>query len=144
MLANSTITTASEDYNPDLYWALRGGGSNFGIVTAFTVRTFPQGPVFNGMVSYGDNQTEQVLDKVYDLFADPELSRDEDMAFDLYYTYSQANDIFSVGGTQRYARPIQNPPVFDAMNQLPALSREVNIDTMANLIDGPQASGTTR
>jgi FAD/FMN-containing dehydrogenase len=45
VLANGTITTASKNFNPDLYWVLQGGGNNFGIVTEFTLRTFPQGPV---------------------------------------------------------------------------------------------------
>ncbi|GKT92246.1 FAD binding domain protein [Colletotrichum tofieldiae] len=38
ILANSTLVIASETINPDLYFALRGGGSNFGIITAFTVK----------------------------------------------------------------------------------------------------------
>jgi FAD/FMN-containing dehydrogenase len=45
VLANGTIATANEVHNPDLYFALRGGGNYFGIVTAFTVRTSAQGPV---------------------------------------------------------------------------------------------------
>ncbi|KJA23452.1 Glucooligosaccharide oxidase [Hypholoma sublateritium FD-334 SS-4] len=44
VLANGTITTASEAQNPDLFFAMRGSGSSFGIATAFTVRTFPAPP----------------------------------------------------------------------------------------------------
>ncbi|EAA29277.3 Glucooligosaccharide oxidase [Neurospora crassa] len=40
VLANSTVVTASPTENPDLFWALRGAGSNFGIVASFKFNTF--------------------------------------------------------------------------------------------------------
>jgi FAD/FMN-containing dehydrogenase len=44
-LADGTVVSASNDSNSDLFWAIRGGGSNFGICTEFTYRAHPQGPV---------------------------------------------------------------------------------------------------
>jgi FAD/FMN-containing dehydrogenase len=43
--ASGEVLTASADSNPDLYWAIRGGGGNFGIVTSFTFKLHPVGPM---------------------------------------------------------------------------------------------------
>ena len=42
--ADGRYLTASEDQNEDLFWAVRGGGGNFGIITSFQYKAFPLGP----------------------------------------------------------------------------------------------------
>lgn len=50
-LANGNVVTASQDVNPDLFWAIRDGGSNFGVCTEFTYRAHKQGPVVVYVIS---------------------------------------------------------------------------------------------
>ncbi|KAK1853688.1 6-hydroxy-d-nicotine oxidase [Colletotrichum chrysophilum] len=52
VLGNGSIVTASPTSHPDLYWALRGGASNFGIVTKFTFDAYEQGKLWTGQLEY--------------------------------------------------------------------------------------------
>lgn len=45
-LADASVVTASEDENPDLFWAIRGTGGGFGVITEITFKAYEQGPVF--------------------------------------------------------------------------------------------------
>ncbi|KAI1818343.1 FAD-binding domain-containing protein [Poronia punctata] len=56
VLANGTVVTASQDENADLARALKGGGNNFGIVTAYTLQTYRQGNIWGGNVVFLHNK----------------------------------------------------------------------------------------
>jgi FAD/FMN-containing dehydrogenase len=61
VLADGTIVTADEDSHPDLFWALRGGGGNFGVVTSFEFRAHPVRTVYAGPTFWPLEQTEDVM-----------------------------------------------------------------------------------
>jgi FAD/FMN-containing dehydrogenase len=68
--ADGEVVTASESENPELLWGLRGAGGNFGIVTEFTFRLHPVGPiVLAGQLGYPREGTEERLRAYRDYMA---------------------------------------------------------------------------
>ncbi|HET8948697.1 MAG TPA: FAD-binding oxidoreductase [Candidatus Polarisedimenticolia bacterium] len=60
--ASGEVVRASAREHPDLFWALRGGGGNFGVVTRFEFRLHPVGPhLLSGLVVYGIDEAGPVL-----------------------------------------------------------------------------------
>jgi FAD/FMN-containing dehydrogenase len=69
--ADGGIVRASADEHPDLFWALRGGGGNFGVVTSFQFTLHPVGPtVMAGPVIWAADDTADVLRFYRDFAAD--------------------------------------------------------------------------
>src|SRR2546428_4479918 len=62
--ANGQLLTASATENADLFWGVRGGGGNFGIVTSFEYQLHAVGPVLGGIVAYPFEEATEVL-KLY-------------------------------------------------------------------------------
>jgi len=95
--ADGSVRTASPTSEPDLFWAIRGGGGNFGVVTAFEFRAYPLGPIvaFAG-VFYPVAQAATVLPRWRD------------------YCSSTPNDVTSVAlAITMPADPSLPPPIHD-------------------------------
>jgi FAD/FMN-containing dehydrogenase len=62
VLADGSTVTASAEENEDLYWAIRGGGGNFGVVTSFLFRGHPVHTNFAGPMLWDIDKTPQVME----------------------------------------------------------------------------------
>jgi hypothetical protein len=62
VLADGRFVTANADDHPDLFWAVRGGGGNFGIVTSFLYRACPVGDVVGGPMFWDLSDAREVLE----------------------------------------------------------------------------------
>ena len=68
--ADGSVVRASADENRELFWGLRGGGGNFGVVTEFEFRLHPVGPlVMAGMLMYTRDQAREVIRSYRDFIA---------------------------------------------------------------------------
>ena len=61
VLADGSFITASADENADLFWAVRGGGGNFGVVTSFLFRLHPVSTVYGGPIFWPLEQAAELL-----------------------------------------------------------------------------------
>ncbi|KAI1267665.1 hypothetical protein F5Y18DRAFT_308021 [Xylariaceae sp. FL1019] len=62
VLANGTVCEANAQQNPDLYWALKGGAFNFGIVTRFDMTTFSVPHMWGGSAYYNASALDPIVD----------------------------------------------------------------------------------
>jgi FAD/FMN-containing dehydrogenase len=68
VLADGSVATASAEENSDLFWAVRGGGGNFGIAASFEFQLHQVGPlVFGGLAAFPFSEARQVLRGFRDL-----------------------------------------------------------------------------
>ncbi len=61
VLADGSVVTVSEKKHPDLFWAIRGGGGNFGVVTSFKFQAHPLSTVIGGPTLWPIEQADEVI-----------------------------------------------------------------------------------
>ncbi|MGI8816820.1 MAG: hypothetical protein ACR2G2_16465 [Pseudonocardia sp.] len=61
---------ASETEHPELFWALRGGGGNFGVVTTFEYALHPVGPIVHMAMLFWGSQLAELTDEVIDVLVE--------------------------------------------------------------------------
>jgi FAD/FMN-containing dehydrogenase len=70
VLADGTLVHADEEHHPDLFWALRGGGGNFGVVTSFQFRLHPVSTVVAGPMLWEMDRASEIMAAYRDLMWD--------------------------------------------------------------------------
>jgi FAD/FMN-containing dehydrogenase len=93
--ADGRLLRANASELEDLFWGVRGGGGNFGIVTSFEYRLHEVGPVFGGGVFYPVTKTKEVL-RFYREFVEP--SPDELVTQVLSMTTPDGVPVCAIGG----------------------------------------------
>jgi FAD/FMN-containing dehydrogenase len=142
VLADGTVGRASADENPDLFWAIRGGGGNFGIAASLEYTLHPVGPMITGGVVV--HPFPRALD-VLRFFRDTCASLpDETMLVAALQTAPDGARVAAIVGShcgsleagEAAFRPIKafGPPVMDALGPIPYA-------TLNGMIDGAFPKG---
>ncbi|TGJ86627.1 hypothetical protein E0Z10_g2184 [Xylaria hypoxylon] len=131
VLADGSIINANETDNSDLWEALKGGGSNFGIVTRFDVEAIPAPDLFVDLRFLSQNNSYALVDAVVG-FADS----DESIADDAFFTFFSHNtknspDIFAAGSHVNTQGVSNNTTPFDEAKALPAFLNFTAVENIA-------------
>ncbi|KAI6710309.1 hypothetical protein JHW43_007161 [Diplocarpon mali] len=132
VLYNGFVAIASSTSNPDLFFALKGGSNNFGIVTRIELATFAQGKVWGGSIFYPYSVKNQSL-SAFVKFAGQE-------SYDVYgalintYSLIAATKTWVISNSIAYTKPIVNPPVFQELTAMqPQVANTTRITQLADL-----------
>jgi FAD/FMN-containing dehydrogenase len=136
VLADGRLVHASSTDHPDLFWALRGGGGNFGVVTSFLYRLHEVGPmIVGGLVVHPFSRAKEVL-KFFGKFL--HAAPDELVAAAVLMTGPDGQKACGIMAAypgdvaegERLMAPIKQfgPPVVDAIGRLPYRAQQSLID----------------
>ena len=143
--AEGEVVRASEDENPDLFWGLRGGGGNFGIVTEFEFELCEHGPeVLAGMVLHPLERADEALRFSRDFMED---APDDLTVYEVFMTvppappfpeHLQGKPALAIGIVyagdadegERLVRPLREfgPPALDALGRMPVPTVQEMLD----------------
>jgi len=130
-LANGAIVNANNVTNPDLYFALRGGGNNFGIVTRFDLETFAHGQMWGGMTIYPLSTNASQFDAFY--WFNENAAADPNAALILAFAYSQQAGAYIFSNSYEYIQPVVAPAVFENFTSIPNITSTARITDLLNL-----------
>lgn len=128
VIASGEILNVNYTSYPDLYWALRGGGNNFGIVTRFDMETYPQGDLWAGSRTYDLKNHSQALINAFVNFG----NNPDDLAATWVAFVHYQGDFF-VSTSLVYHQPIVDPPIFDEFKAIPSLADSTKVRSLSDV-----------
>lgn len=133
--SSGSIINVSQDTYPDLFWALRGGGNNFGIVTTFNYETLPQGLMFSSKRRYNTTYLPNLLEAFVNAVSNAE--QDTKLAHFISAAYFNGTQIATT--EYEYFTPVDpsNPPdILKEYLAIPTLQQDSLNTTLANTTHG--------
>ena len=119
VLANSSIVNANAQTNADLFWGLKGGSSNFGIVTRFDVKTFPVTSVYGGTTVYEPESVIEYLDAIANYVVPGGGSDDILASINPTLQVNVSTGIFTINTISSHLGPDPNPTAFENFTRIP-------------------------
>ncbi|KAG1748464.1 FAD-binding domain-containing protein [Suillus paluster] len=138
VLPNGTVTTVTSSSDPDLFFGLRGGFNNFGVVTHVTLKTHPQGQVWGGRITYSQDQAEEVnaaIAKFSANVADPKAS--------MYGTYNYVSGVPIISCMLFYGEPTCPDGIYDDFLSIKHYDQDIATRSYSSLIQVEPLNATS-
>ncbi|EPS94063.1 hypothetical protein FOMPIDRAFT_1020237 [Fomitopsis schrenkii] len=129
VLPNGTVTNVTESTYPDLFWGLKGGYNNYGIVTTFTLQTYPQSQVWGGQMIVLGQFVDQVNRATANFAANV---TDPKAQIITTYDYEQGTLLATL--MLFYDAPEQPADIFDEFMAIPALATNISTRSFLSLV----------
>lgn len=142
VLANGTVINANATANPDLWKALKGGSSNFGIVTRYDMLAMPAHDIAYGQSAFSSNVSDDLIDAFVDFTNHPESLADD--ALITIYTHDTEVSPEITMLVIRVNTQGVNTTSFDKLNAIPAISTSWETISHAAAAAGSEVAAGTR
>ena len=133
VLASGQIVNANISHFPDLYKALKGGNNNFGVVTRFDLRSFPQGKLWGGFVFYPPSTRRELLQALTVFNAASGAGIDDYASGYSVFAYNRSGNFINLSILD-YTKPEPNPSILRNLSNLqPQLGNTLRITNLTAL-----------
>ena len=129
--SNGTLINANATSYPDLFWALKGGSNNFGVVTRFDMKAFEQGKFWGGFIVYPGQLAPQLIEA----FVAFNNASDYDPYAALInsYAYEASLGVWVVANNVEYTKPEAYPATFKPFTDIkPQLENTMRISNLTD------------
>ncbi|KAH7908528.1 FAD-binding domain-containing protein [Hygrophoropsis aurantiaca] len=137
VMPNGTLTEVTGESQPELFFGLRGGFNNFGIVTKFTLKTFSQGQVWGGLITFTENNIHLVNAATASFSAS-----NTDPKAGIITTYNFLLGEPGVSQLLFYDGPNPPPGIFDYFLDIPYFTKDISTRSFLSLVTSSPSNAT--
>ncbi|KEP45702.1 6-hydroxy-D-nicotine oxidase [Rhizoctonia solani 123E] len=135
VLANGKVTTVTAQSNSDLFKALKGGTSNFGIVTSFTLHTFPVNYIYAGYLYYAPDQYDNLF-PLMETYARQGPESDPKTHVISVFLCNPSQNVDMATFYTAYSDPVTAPPAaIKSFFDVPSVKNTVQVKTVKQATD---------
>ncbi|CAI7583607.1 unnamed protein product [Penicillium glandicola] len=129
--ASGQIITASETSYADLYWALRGGGNNFGLVTKYNMYTIPSPELYGGSRTFLETEIPEVINAWINVINNATVDGNAQQ----YVAFLNTEGMNIASAELTYVKNDPNPEIYKQYRKIPAIADTSSAKTLVEYVE---------